>query len=365
MYKSFFLGLLTFIHLAACIAQTEFIPGYIITSDKDTIVGNIDYGNDLSNFRKCSFRNNTQDFITDYYPGQIYGYRFNDSKYFISKKIQSGQSSTDVFMEYLIKGKVSIYYYKDAIGDHFFIEKDSLPLKEISYSEAEVIIDDKTYARNYNINRGVLLYYMKDCPELSDRINATKAPSHNNLINLVETYHNKVCKDEKCVIYEKKLPGLKIIIQPLAGITKYVGYVSKTITPEIKGQTGLMCFIGLPLTSERLYFRTGFLYSRLQVEQYSRYSSEPQYSTINNFKIPLQFQYLFPKKTISPSFGGGMNIIIPDFFVAIALNAGVNLKLNPHLNLLLLSELDYISKLVIIPNGLISYSFNAGLSINL
>jgi hypothetical protein len=365
MFRSAFLSFIGIIHFLVCMAQSDFIPGYVIKSDGDTIVGNIDYRNDFSNFQKCSFRINEQDSIRVYSPGQIYGYRFIDSKYFISKKTQVDQAIKDVFMEYLINGKVRIYYYKDAIGDHYFIEKDSLPIKEISYHETEVIIDNKSYARDYNINRGILLYYMQDCPELSDRIKATKTTSHNDLINLAETYHKRVCKDEKCVIYEKKLPGFRMKIQPLGGITKYVGYIGKSINPAFKGQYGLLFYLGIPLTSERLFIRTGLIYSQLQVDETTIYSNESINSNLNTFKIPFQFQYFFPKKIVSPSFGGGMNIITPDFFVAIALNAGLNFKLNKSMNLMFLSELDYISRYIIIPEGLISYSFNLGLAVDL
>jgi hypothetical protein len=362
MYKSFFLSFVAVIYISGCLAQSDFIPGYIIKPEMDTIFGTMDYRNDFSNFQKCSFRTNDQDSITIHYPGQIHSYRFNDGKYFISKIIPDKQGNKYVFMEYLIHGKINIYYFKDAVGDHYFIEKDSLPIKEISYSDAEVIIDDKSYVRNYDINRGVLLYYMQDCPELSERIKATKTTSHYDLINLAETYHNHVCKDEKCVIYEKKLPGLNMKIQPLAGTTKYRGYPDQSINPVYKGQYGLLVYLGLPLTSERIFIRTGLIYTQLQLEE-DTLSGTIESSTQNNFKIPFQFQYLYTRRTLSPTFGGGMNIITPTFYTVMALNAGLNINLNANLHLMLLSEIEF--RFVIIPESLLSYSFNLGLAFDL
>ncbi|WP_157754658.1 hypothetical protein [Salinivirga cyanobacteriivorans] len=40
-----------------------------------------------------------------------------------------------LFLEYLINGELDAYFYRDEYGDnHYYIEKDSLKLRELKYN---------------------------------------------------------------------------------------------------------------------------------------------------------------------------------------------------------------------------------------
>ncbi|HLO90715.1 MAG TPA: hypothetical protein VK172_06060 [Lentimicrobium sp.] len=48
-----------------------------------------------------------------------------------------------VFLEILIKGKISIYYLRDLEGDHYFIEKEGQPLINLPYKEGIITRNGK------------------------------------------------------------------------------------------------------------------------------------------------------------------------------------------------------------------------------
>jgi len=55
-----------------------------------------------------------------------------------------------------------------------------------------------------NQYRGILKYNFRDCPQMSQEIDNADF-SKKTLIKLSKEYHEYVCKDEQCVIYEKKV----------------------------------------------------------------------------------------------------------------------------------------------------------------
>ncbi len=119
-------------------AQRDFRPGYIIKNSGDTLYGKIDYRNDLLMSSVCTFKANDNT-INEFLPKDILAYRLIDSKYYISREV-NGKS---VFLEYLIKGKVNIYYLRDDTGDHYFLDKEGVKLTEIPYEEGIKYIDNK------------------------------------------------------------------------------------------------------------------------------------------------------------------------------------------------------------------------------
>lgn len=83
--------------LNSSFSQSLFKSGYIIDLKGDTIFGEIDYRGDKYMGYKCRF---VKDGVfQEYLAGEIYAFRFNDSKFFISKNVDD----KIYFLEYLIK----------------------------------------------------------------------------------------------------------------------------------------------------------------------------------------------------------------------------------------------------------------------
>jgi hypothetical protein len=336
-------------------AQKDFKPGYIIKTTGDTIYGHIDFQGDLLMSSICRFKD--KESVTKvYYPNDIAAFRFIDGKYYISRTVNNKK----VFLEYLIKGKINIYYMRDDIGGHYYIDKEDAKFAELPYSEGIKYVDDKKVFFKTKSHIGFLNYYMQDVPELKIRIASVEKPQHHNLIKLAEAYHYAVCKDQKCIIYEKKMPLLKMAISPFVGLTNYKGY------GKFRSELGVYLYFCDPSTNEKLFFKTGLTHIKLSEDSKS----------LNVYKIPLQLQYRYRANRIQPNISAGVNFFIgklDDYRMrthTLSLNVGLDYKISDKTSLCTAfnSEFTPISALILAEEykfDIISYSIIIGLRIDL
>jgi hypothetical protein len=300
----FFLLLTEILH-----AQTDFRPGFVIKNSGDTLRGQIDYRGDVLMGLVCKFKD-TKNTVTEYSPNDIAAFRFIDSKYYVSREVDGKM----VFLEYLIRGKISIYYIRDDKGDRYFLDKEGVKLTEIPYKREVIYVDDKYLDFESKKHIGLLKYYTQDAPQFKTRIESMKKPEHENLIKFAKDYHKTVCKDEQCIVYERKQPGLKVNLEILAGVVNFAnleGLIDKNYA-----QGGFLLHFWLPRTNEKIYFKTGILFSQ----------SPQLVRTRRPIKIPTHIGYLAPKTyKIRPSFSIGL--LSPSYsggFV-VRLNKGLNI----------------------------------------
>lgn len=329
-------------------AQTDFKPGYIINIAGDTIYGDIDNRGDLLMSGLCKFR--AQDnIIKDYSPNDITAFRFIDGKYYVSTEVDDKW----VFLEYLIKGKVNIFYMRDKSGDHFYLEKEGDSLTEMTYIEEIRKVDDKRVLYKSKQHIGLLNYYMQDAPEFQSRIQSLKKPDHQNLIKLAEDYHNAVCDGEQCIIYEKNTPFIKIFPELVSGVINYSNI--EDLDDKFYMHTGIIAHVWMPRTSEKMYFRTGVLFSQLDLNG----------EKSNYYKIPFQFEYIYPKGLLRPRVAYGLNIYMPSGYQSVSFDVGANLKLSKMLSLSATSDIEFNPAMLILPKSMLSYSLKLGLFISI
>lgn len=340
-------------------AQTDFKPGYIIKSSGDTLHGSIDYRGDLLMSRVCKFRasDNT---VSEYYPGDIAAYRLIDGKFYVTQEVDGSKK----FLEYLIKGKVNIYYMRDGAGDHYYIDKDGEMLSEMPYKEEIRSINKMTVLHKSSRHVGLLLYYMQDAPDLKPKIESIAKPEHDVLVKIAEQYHNAVCSGEKCIIYEKALPLIRISPEIVGGIVRNSNI--DCLVGKTYAEAGIVAHIWLPRTNEKVYFRTGVLYSQMKYEELKDNNSVLSIERwrSNVFKIPCQLEYIYPKGWFRPRAAYGFNLN-SEFLQTVAFYLGANLKLNNRLFLSVTSEVECYSRVMIVPEKLVSYSFKMGVYLNI
>lgn len=274
-------------------AQRDFKPGYVILNNQDTVFGQIDYRGEKLMSSLCKFKSKDSLSVKNYLPGEISGYRFIDGKYFVSKEINSNFAlKKTVFLEYLVKGAISFYFYRDDSGDHYFIEKQGESIADLPYDEGiKYDKDHSLYAFNSTRHVGILKYNLKEAPDLFGSIERIKKPEKNTLIELSKKYQSEVCKNENCIVYEKKRSKFKWAIEPI------YSYESFNITSSDRldfNETGMNLFIWLPETNEKLYLKTGLLMGIAH--------------EIHLLKFPLQLQYVYPSVKFRPVLNGGFNI---------------------------------------------------------
>jgi hypothetical protein len=345
-FKNFVLFGLFFLSMTLH-AQTDFRSGYIIKNQGDTLYGLIDYRADLKMSRICKFKNDANETI-DYRPNDILAYRIVNSKFYISKMINDRKS----FLEFLINGKVKIYYLKDNTGGRYYIDKENEDLSEITNKEAvkHVAYQDLKDKKTNHI--GLLLYFMQDAPQLQSRIKYLEKPEHHNLIELAEDYHNTLNQEEKPIIYERQLPSIRILPEIITGATKYSDF--EDLKDKLHFNIGVIGHIWMPKISEKIYFRTGLIFSQLEFEN-EKYLY---------YQIPFQLEYIYPKGTFRPRLAYGLNLYYP-LYSSVSFNIGTNIQFTEKFFLSATTDIEFNPRVVVLPKDLYSYSFKLGLFMNI
>ena len=347
-------GLLIFgflLILDAIHAQTDFRPGFIIKHNGDTLKGEIDYRGDILMGKICTFKTSGNE-SREYYPADIIGYRFTDSKYYVSKNIDGNH----VFLEFLIDGKVKIYYHRDPEGDRYYIDKEGIGLNEIPYEEKIKYTEERAQS-NYYLSKsiyhiGLLNIYMQDAPNFQSRIAAVEKPDRASLIKLTKDYQAIVCKNEACIVYEKKLPAVKLGLEIVGGIANYPESVNSLNRHNF--ETGILVHIWMPSANEKLFFKSGILFS----------SINPDAGKESVYKIPISIEYVYPKGIVQPKLAYGINLYSP-FFQSVSLSTGINIKLYKSVYLGITYEIEFIPTFFFVPKEIFSQTILTGLMIKL
>jgi hypothetical protein len=346
--KTITLGLLGLGIGGALFAQSNFKPGYVISLEGDTLYGQVDYrGNELM-AKVCSFIPANEETAVKYLPGEIQAYRFTDGKYFVSRTIQA----RPLFLEYLINGELSVYYWRDNGMDRYFLDKNNAELVELPYELKMVKNDGKLYEMASNQHIGLLTLYTEDAPSLKSKINNINQPSHRNMVQLAKEYHDIVCEDGECIIYEQKKPSIKVDIELAVGLARFSEEAD--IVDKGYAMPGVMFHFYSPKVNEKIRFKTGLFRLQLETEK-----EKERY-----FKIPLHVEYLYPKGHVRPAFSYGINAYVP-MVTSVSGNAGVYLMLSDHVSLMVAAETEFASSLLVLPRQYMGYSILGGLCIKL
>lgn len=357
---------LTLLLAASAIAQSDFKPGYVIREKGDTLWGQIDYRGSTLMATRCRFIPKGSEEYIDYSPMDIYGYRFTDGKFFISKEVEGVR----YFLEYLVEGKVHFYFLRTLKDDdRYYIENDSLGIRRLPYEEGVRNFEGKDYFYRSKTHIGLLKCYMKDAPELGNRINQIEKFEAKNLIDLDREYHRIICEGDRCIVYQKKLPPFKVIIEPMVGFSKY-NWSANSIGIENKYLCGgVMANFWSPRTNEKLYVRIGYRYVQLQVidEAKAEFKSMGFNLTDNQTTIPLQLEYIYPKGRVRPKAAVGLSLYNSLEYIAPSFMAGINVSINKRVGVSLNYDIDFMhsENLVLLPKKMLSNTFTGGVLVTL
>ena len=195
-------GLLLTTIVEIAISQHDFREGYIVTLKNDTVYGLIDFSSPQNNARQCFFREDSLSEVRKHTPYELSAYAFNNSKYYISKRIPFADSSQLFYLEYLIDGIINLYYFNDLGEDQYFIEKDD-QLYPLTNEKTVYKKDGKNYKKESKKYIGTLKWLMQDANQLFKEIDKTDF-NHLSLIQTTQDYHDMVCDDKECIVYYKK-----------------------------------------------------------------------------------------------------------------------------------------------------------------
>lgn len=218
-----FTFLLAFAFTPSLLAKNQFVAGYIITLKGDTVNGYLMEQSSFNATRKCVFKTTIEGNDSILSPTDVFGYRYSESKYYISKDVESktDHKTERIFLEVLVEGFTSIYYSADNKGDqngggqHYYIQKEGMGLIELS--EPVKYYDSQHIAPSRY--KGKLLSIMSDCSDVEKQINKTTL-NYSSLVSLAKKYNDCVCTSKSCLVYERKRTKVEYKFGALAGITR-------------------------------------------------------------------------------------------------------------------------------------------------
>lgn len=308
--------LFSFLQLSA---QSDFRDGYIVKNENDTIYGLIDYRGNKVNSKKCVFKKDINAEKQVFTPNELTGYRFTDSKYYVSKEVDIEGQTELLFLEFLINGVVDVYYYRDELGEDYLIDDGSGNLYELRNDKEEVVKNQVRYLKESKEYVGVLKAIFRESPMVFKKVDNINL-NHKSLINVSRDYHNEVCDDQECIVYEKKLPKSEKAFGIVLGFygMSISGINDSFISERESGFTtypaiGLYYKVNMPYFNERCFFLYEGTYSRGRLS--TSYAADPGNGLIyinsidlihDSFNNLVVIKYEFPKGKVKPTFQIGM-----------------------------------------------------------
>lgn len=304
--KHFFFSILLSALCSMSMAQINLREGIVITLAGDTLHGDIDYRTDAINAEQCLFRKDGQNEFQTYKPGDIQGYRFmNNGRFYVTKTVHTGaQGNQTIFLEYLVKGQLNLYYRDTHYIGEYYLEDEfgNVARFEEIEKDAPKKQRQKVLSQAYNLlGRSAKAQQILWWEKLT-RENVTKA---------VIAFNDDVCPDQRCEILEhrsKKLPKQDFVVHFLlkAGFAKInASYQHADENAELKGfslSAGVL--YDMKRLSPNLYAETILDYNITEDNTTFDGSS----ITWNEWVLKLGVGYQWKQLLVQPRIHGGMAI---------------------------------------------------------
>ena len=317
-------------------SQENFLPGYAIKNNGDTIKGYIDYRNWGVNPKKIDFRSEINSGTVTYKPTEIKEFNVIDETYAggiveventpveISKLDHDSKSKITVdtvFLQSLVKGRKGLYYYRNNNGrENFYIKKDDgfelLIYKKylIRQGTTDLIAEKKTYIGQLNL-------YLNDCSSIKGKVE-NSSYDQSDLIRLFQDYYKCTSSD---IVFQRQGERVRFEIGILAGtsLTKlkfnssdpaydYLGNTDYKLSTDFSG--GMLFDLVLPRNQGKVSIHNEIIFSMYKTtgkyefldynDVYKVMSTEFDYSYV---KIINLLRYRFLIGNISWFFNGGIS----------------------------------------------------------
>lgn len=307
------------------LAQEEFRPGFVILKAGDTLQGFIKYQVDRVNSRECLFKKQADGEITIYNPSELSAYRITDSKYFVSREITLDSIKQSRFIEYLIDGIVDAYFFRDETGEHFLMDAGEGRLVELKNVNRIVKSGGSNYAAEVPEYVGVMKYIFRESPEIGSKVESLSL-SRKSLIKISKEYHEEVCTDKECIVFEKQMKKTTLQLGILAGVgfvfTKAINIEPSYIYYYLYGckfQTqpswrgGIYAKVNFPNFDENLFLEHHAIIYNFSINTHNEFFPEPGYTAIHDVQSKrlllqnlISVKYVLKNGKISPYLESGV-----------------------------------------------------------
>lgn len=219
---------ISFYNVTYC--QQNFLDGYIIDLEGDTVKGLIDFRNWDKSPGMVTFVNKTSMEAVRYKPLSIYGFGVNNEHYlgtvietevspFMLDDLQYGSElrikNDTAFLLNLIQGEKCLFFYKNPLGKEMFYVRQGMEIQLLV--QKKYLADDENGKTVWRENRqfiGQLSLYLRDCPKITSKLGSTNY-NYRSLKSLFQYYDQ--CANSK-IVSEKKYVKFTTGAGILAGI---------------------------------------------------------------------------------------------------------------------------------------------------
>jgi hypothetical protein len=320
----------------AAAAQGNYLDGYIVLPQNDTVRGQIDYREWYYNPEQISFRDGKTGKKSLFQPGDItafftggetyesfkvtiHPYTLNTEK--LTNNFQDQPYDSTVFLRLLTAGQLSLYYYHshDEV-EYFFTRRLNEPPVQLRIKTSLVDNNGVKAMDREDLYIDQLRLLVIECPALSGRVSHV-AYGEKDLRKLIFGYNN--CGKDTV---ERKEGGAKsgklVRFIPLAGYYRSSVHTAGTYQeagsltwPAYSSLTaGIGVQLVLPRTREQFSCFTDLLYSHFssKTSPYAVNSAtvETGYMAYNQVQLDILFRYQLPTGKLRPFVNGGISNII-------------------------------------------------------
>lgn len=240
-----------------------FTVGYVVSLQGDTLTGSIQFMDHFSSSQTCTFKPKGTSDIINYTPSELRSFGIKGKKYFVAQEISEDNATVKVFLECIIRGDVSLFYYQD----RFFILKSDSEMDELLILEKSVKRDDKVFNVEVEAFKGTLQEAMNDCSTISQNIKSTDL-NKKDLTKLFVEYYNCTMQGYnifESVEYKIKLNTYLSLGSGLSGLKISKGLGSYAYLNDKKPTYTVPLFISFIVeysqlsTKDKLRIRTGLM----------------------------------------------------------------------------------------------------------
>lgn len=334
----FFVAACSIAVCSSAYGQRNEYAGYIITNLGDTVRGILDFRSNDQLARSVSFKATAAEDYRTFQPGEIRGFRIDDNgKYYVARELPFADGSRKCFAEYLVEGKMNLYYVADGTERAYFFEREDGEIVLVQTKTSLTAGGDER--RREFLQRGKLTYLMQDSPAAMKTLETRHKMEHKLAISAAKNYHRDLCgSDEGCIEYQYKSKSgrNKAHFKVLGGYNYYLPKMVRRMPWDITeeqatchtAEIGVGVDVNMDRAVKGLSFQASLDYSHYRsamghstIETYNILdelvsSQECNYRAVGNL-VTLQagFQYAIGTARVKPLVRGGVSymICIEDF----------------------------------------------------
>ena len=332
-FALFIMGMVTF---KMAYSQENYISGYVINNNGDTISGFLDYRNWDNNPERIKFKSKDGGILI-FLPADIKAFATANEAY-LSGIIQTEVSSHEInllnldthfniqtdtaFLQTLVAGKKSLYFYKTSEGKENFYVKNVEGFELLLYKKYLKAQDEKRAIRENKQFISQLMTYLNDCTSVHSKLKNTLYKS-GSLMALFQHYYDCTGTDMSFI---KKSEKAKFDFGVLSGISltslefrsSFHPYlVNAGFQQSLRPSAGAFFELVLAKNQRKWSFYNEILITSYKVsgsyfdyknqDVFSNHSTEIGYvqANINNlirYKYPIGHSFLFLNGGISNAF---------------------------------------------------------------